>query len=155
MAMWTPRVGLSVCVASVVFALAGCASAPPRSYAETLRDRPMEVLRTERGEIIAVNDIMIEPTSARRVVASSSEAKTPAGPPPMQSRRRALGIPLGGGPALIPGEEITVKLANGKLLMIVQEQSSPAMAKGEKVRVVTEQIQGGLGTELTRVVRDY
>lgn len=141
-------------VAVCAVLLTACSSAPRPAYTPPVT-RPLEVLRVERGEIIAVNDVRIEPTSARRVVATSSEAKTPAGPSPMVRRSpRLLGIPVGTGPHLIPGEEITVRLNNGQLMMIVQEQSSPAFAKGERVRVITEQQEMGLGSPLTRVERD-
>lgn len=134
-------------------AASGCVYGPSPSYTAAI-NRPKEVVDVQRGEIIAVNDVMIEPTNARRIVATSSESKGPKTPPPAPPPRRSgLSIPIAK-PLLIAGEEITVRLNDGKLMMIVQERSSPAMAKGERVRVVTEVLEGGLGAPLTRVERE-
>lgn len=155
MRIWTARrvwVGFGL-AAAVGGGLAGCATGNDDSYRESLR-ATMEVIKVEQGEIIAVNDVIISPVQARKIIAQSSDTRgggsgmsaTPVAPP-----RRGIAIPGG---KMVPGEEITVKLRGGQLLMIVQEQSRPAMAKGERVKVVTQQPAGGLGYPETQVVRE-
>lgn len=142
-----------VVAAGLAGGLAGCASGNDDSYRESLRST-MEVIKVERGEIIAVNDVVISPIQARKIIAQSSDGRggasgmsaTPVAPP-----RR--GVAIAGG-KMVPGEEITVQLSGGRLLMIVQEQSRPAMAKGERVKIVTQQPAGGLGYPETLVVRE-
>jgi outer membrane lipoprotein SlyB len=133
----------------------GCSSGPPEpSYQSTLK-RPMELVRVDRGEIIAVHDVMINLSQARRVIGSSGPSSTnlpgAAAPAP---RRTGIAIPLSPGPGMVPGEELTVRLADGRMLLIVQERASPAMAKTERVRVITEKPQSGLGEQSTRVERE-
>ena len=53
-----------------------------------------------------------------------------------------------------PAEELTVKLATGKLVQIVQERGSPPFAIGEAVRVQKEKPSELTGESRTRVVRD-
>jgi outer membrane lipoprotein SlyB len=55
----------------------------------------------------------------------------------------------------IPGEEISVRLRDGKMVMIVQELSSPPFAPGERVRVQYEKPDELNGVSRTKVVRDY
>ncbi len=153
-----PRIGRRLLPVLAAFAgalgvLSGCATGNDDAYRESLR-ATMEVLKVEQGEIIAVNDVMISPVQARKIVAQSSDSRggasgmsaTPVAPP-----RRGVAIPGG---RLVAGEEITVKLRGGQLLMIVQEQARPAMAKGERVKVVTRQPAGGLGYPETQVERE-
>lgn len=148
---------LAVAVAMNVGALAGCASsAGDSAYASTLKQE-MEVVSSERGHIIAVNDVMIDPRQAGRIIASSSPATASnvsgAAPVPPPSRR-GLRIPLSPGTPTVPAEEITVQMREGRIVMVVQERASPAMAKGERVRVVTERAKSGLGLPETRVLRE-
>jgi len=148
------RAGAAIVVGvALAGGLAGCATGGDDSYRESLRST-MEVLKVERGEIIAVNDVVISPIQARKIIAQSNDGRggasgmsaTPVAPP-----RRGVAIPGG---KMVPGEEITVQVSGGRLLMIVQEQSRPAMAKGERVKVVTQQPAGGLGYPETLVVRE-
>lgn len=116
----------------------------------------MKVARVDRGEIISVRDVSIEPAVAGRVIGTSAKGPVSATRPTPPARRPSLlGIPMTPGPQLVPGEEIMVRLNNGQYVLVVQERSSPAMARGEPVRVVTEVAESGIGAERTRVVRQY
>ena len=54
----------------------------------------------------------------------------------------------------VPAEEITVRLADGKLIAIVQELSSPPLAPGERVRVLHERTDDGRGQGRIQIVRE-
>jgi outer membrane lipoprotein SlyB len=53
----------------------------------------------------------------------------------------------------VPGEEITVRLRSGGLVLVVQELSHPAFALGEEVKILHEKPNLITGESRTRVVR--
>ena len=69
--------------------------------------------------------------------------------------RRLDAVTLGGEKKVeVPAEEITVRLASGRTVGIVQELSSPPFAPGERVRVQYEKVDEPGTTPRMRVVRD-
>ena len=53
----------------------------------------------------------------------------------------------------VPGEEITVRLRSGGLVLVVQELSHPAFAVGEEVKILHEKPNLITGESRTRVAR--
>jgi outer membrane lipoprotein SlyB len=53
----------------------------------------------------------------------------------------------------VPAEEITVRLPNGKLVLVVQALSHPAFAPGEAVKIQHEKPNYITGESRQRVVR--
>jgi len=126
--MW--RRVLTALVSGLGLLGAGCAidvaqTAPPP--VKPLR----EVAREERGEILTVRDTTIDLRTGRQA--------------PLQARTPGVGIgPFGvslpvniGGERKteIRAEEMTIRLASGKLVSVVQPLGSPPFAPGERVRV--------------------
>lgn len=125
----------------------GCAigqSRPPST-------RPLgEIAREERGEILAVRDTRIDLSTGQ---GNRIRASTPAvGVGPLAVR---VPVTVGGEKRVeAPAEEITVQLASGKLMAVVQELSSPPFAPGERVRVLYERPNDITGEARQRVVRE-
>lgn len=113
--------------------LGGCAigqSVPPPT--RPLRD----IAREDRGEIVTVRDTRID---LRTGMGRTMGAHTPAVPVGPVGVR--LPITVGGEKKVeVPAEEMTVRLASGKLVSVVQELSSPPFAPGERVRVLYERV---------------
>jgi hypothetical protein len=139
-----PRLIVSIAAIAV---LGGCAVAQSRPTPP----RPItDVAREERGEIISVRDTRIDLSTG---TARSLRAHTPAVPVgPIGVR---LPVKIGGEKRVeIPGEEITLQLASGKLISVVQPLSSPPLAPGEKVRVLHERPNDINGEARTQIVRE-
>lgn len=141
------RTTLAVVQAAFALLLGGCAvgqSAPPPP-------RPFgEVASEERGEIVGVRDTVID---LRTEQSRSLQAHTPA--IPVGPIGVALPVSIGGESRHdVPGEEITVRLPGGKLIVVVQEQSAPAFAPGEIVRILHERPNLVTGQSRTRVARE-
>ena len=110
-----------------------------------------EIERFERGVVVAVNDTMID---LRTGQGRSIVAHTPSIPVGGVARV-GLPITLGGEKRRdVPGEEITVRLVDGKHVLIVQELSHPAFATGERVRVLHERPNHITGESRTRIARE-
>jgi hypothetical protein len=127
--------------------LGGCAVAQSRPTPP----RPItEVAREERGQILTVRDTRIDLSTGN---ARSLRAHTPAVPVgPIGVR---LPVQIGGEKRVeVPGEEITVQLASGKLISVVQQLSSPPFAPGERVRVLHERPSEISGVGRTQIVRE-
>jgi len=127
--------------------LGGCAVAQSRPTPP----RPItEVAREERGQILTVRDTRIDLSTGN---ARSLRAHTPAVPVgPIGVR---LPVQIGGEKRVeVPGEEITVQLASGKLISVVQQLSSPPFAPGERVRVLHERPSEVSGVGRTQIVRE-
>ncbi len=108
-----------------------------------------EVEREEPGEVVSVHDTMID---LRTGQTRSIQAHTP----PVALGPIAVSLPVSiGGESRrdVPGEEITVQLPSGKLILVVQELSHPPFAKGERVRVLHERPNLVTGESRTRVER--
>jgi hypothetical protein len=127
--------------------LGGCAvaqSAPPKP-------RPFgEIAREEPAEVVTVRDTRIDLRTGMGRAMQAHTPRVPVGPV-------AVGLPvtIGGEKRVeVPGEEITVRLASGKMILVVQELSSPAIAPGERVRVLYERKHEVSGESRTRIVRE-
>jgi hypothetical protein len=128
--------------------LGGCAM----TQATPPKPRPFgEIAREEKGEVIAVRDTRIDLSTGMARSLSTPSPRIPVGPIGVR-----VPMTLGGEKKVeIPGEEITVKLPDGKLVLIVQELSSPPYAPGEQVRVLHEQPSELNGVSRTKVERMY
>lgn len=131
----------------VVAATGGChvAQTPPPPV-KPLR----EIAREDRGEILTVRDTKIDLSTGR--VAPLSTSTPPVGIGPF-----GVGVPvtIGGEKKVeVPAEEMTIRLASGKLISVVQELSSPPFAPGERVRVQVERVDDPATMPRMQVVRD-
>ena len=138
--------GWNILGAVAVLSFAACTvgqSPPPPS-------RPFgNVASEETGEIVSVHDTMIDLRTGKGRALHTSGPVIPLGPVAVP-----VPITIGGESRRdVPGEEITVKLATGKLVLVVQEQSSPAFAVGEQVRVLHEEPSLVTGESRTRIER--
>ncbi|MCX6956399.1 MAG: hypothetical protein NTV51_30050 [Verrucomicrobia bacterium] len=133
-------------ILAVASLLGGCALAqseppPPRPFGE--------IAREERGVVASVQDTMIDLRTGQVRTLRSRSPTVPVGPV-------AVSVPVTFGGEKrrdIPGEEITVRLASGKSLMIVQEQGQPPFAVGEQVKVQHEKANEVTRESRKRVVR--
>jgi hypothetical protein len=137
-AAW-PAIGvllLSAC------AVGQSAPPPPREFGE--------VEYEERGVVAAVSDTTIDLRTGRGPAVRMNTPHIPLGP-------IAVSVPVSmGGESRwdVPAEEITVRLATGKYLLVVQPQAHPAFAPGEPVKVQHERPHHITGESRMRVVRD-
>jgi hypothetical protein len=145
--MLLKREGLAVSLAACALLFGACAvgqSAPPPP-------RPFgEVESEEAGAVLSVHDTMID-------LRTGQSRSFQAHAPPIALGPIAVAVPVSiGGESRrdVPGEEITVQLASGKLILVVQELSHPAFARGERVRVLHERPNLVTGESRTRVVRE-
>ena len=147
--MW---IKAAICAGALALAalVGGCAMAQSRPPGL----KPFgEVERQEKGEVVSVRDTRIDLSTGRGT--RGITAHTPAVPiGPIGVR---VPVTVGGEKkgVKVPGEEITVKLPSGKLILVVQELSSPPFAPGERVRVLYEEPDDVTGVSRTRVERDY
>ncbi len=140
------RFALGVCLAAL---LAGCSVA----QMEPAPARPFgEIDREERGVVAAVHDTMLDLRTGQVKGLRTSTPTVPVGLVGV-----ALPVTIGGEKRKdVPGEEITVRLPSGKLVLVVQELSHPAFAVGEQVRIQYEKPHHISGESRTRVTRvDY
>lgn len=142
------RSGLSVLVGLLVLAWSGgCAvnqATPPAP-------RPFgEIAREERGRILTVRDTQIDlRTGMGRAIGASTPA-IPVGPVGIR-----VPITIGGEKRRdVPAEEISVELASGRIISVVQERGSFPLASGERVRVQYEAKDDISGGGRVRVVRE-
>jgi hypothetical protein len=124
---------LAAGIGLVVGGLGGCAIAQtPPPPVKPLR----EIAREERGEILTVRDTKIDLSTGRQAPLRTSTP--PVGVGPFGVR---VPISIGGEKKVeVPAEEMTIQLASGRLISIVQELSSPPFAPGERVRVQYERV---------------
>jgi hypothetical protein len=137
-----------VAALSIAALVGGCSMAqvtPPKP-------RPIgEIAREEKGEIVTVRDTRIDLSTGMARSMTTHSPRIPVGPVGVR-----VPVTLGGEKKTeIPGEEISVRLRDGKMVMIVQELSSPPFAPGERVRVQYEKPDELNGVSRTKVVRDY
>lgn len=134
-------------LAALVF-LGGC------SIAQTTPPKPRpfgEIAREERAEVVTVRDTRID---LRTGMGRSLQARSPH--VPVGPIAVAVPVQVGGEKKLeVPAEEITVRLATtGKMILVVQELSSPPFAPGERVRVLYERRNEVTGESRTRIERE-
>lgn len=126
--------------------LGGC------SIAQTVPAAPRpfgEVESEERGIVVGVHDTMLDLRTGQARTLRTSSPTIPLGPLAV-----AVPISIGGEKRRdMPGEEITVRLRSGRLVLVVQELSHPAFAPGEEVKILHEKPNYISGESRTRVVR--
>lgn len=125
----------------------GCALA----QTEPPPERPFgEVEGVERGIVAAVGDTMIDLRTglSGRVI----QTRTPT--MPIGIVGVSVPVTLGGEKKReVPGEEITVRLPDGRLVLVVQALSQPPYAVGEQVKILHEKPHFISGEARTRVAR--
>lgn len=133
--------------AAVALLVGGCAVGQTEPPAE----RPFgEIESVERGVVVAVHDTMIDLRTGQGRSLRTSTPSVPLGPIGV-----AVPITIGGEKRRdVPGEEITVRLPSGRLVLVVQALSHPAFAVGEDVKIVHEKPHYISGESRTRVARD-
>jgi hypothetical protein len=141
---------IAALLAAVALAeLAGCkapqvlSSAPPDV-------RPFgDVEREEKGVVASVHDTMIDLRTGMGRSMVTRSPHVPVGPVAV-----SLPVVIGGeGRRDVPGEEITVRMPDGKLVFVVQQLSQPPFAVGEAVKVQYEKPNYITEESRTRVVR--
>jgi len=135
-----------------VVALSAAAWVGGCSIAQTTPPKPRpfgEIAREEKGEVVSVRDTRIDLSTGMARSMTTHSPAVPVGPIGVR-----VPVTLGGEKKVdIPGEEITVKLPDGKLILVVQELSSPPYAPGERVRVLHErpdELNGGSRVKVER-----
>jgi outer membrane lipoprotein SlyB len=122
------------------------------------------VIKTQEGEIVAVRDVVIKaPNTPRGSTGMGSRIGSAVGRGVIQgggtgaiigAAGGVVGDAIGGvaGARMDDkvGEEITI-LVEGRTITVVQERSTPPLAPGERVKILTG--SGSGGGEITRVIR--
>jgi hypothetical protein len=143
--MWCKTVICAVALTPAAF-VGGC------SMAQTTPPKPRpfgDIAREEKGTVVEVRDTRIDLSTGMARSMTTHSPRVPVGPIGVR-----VPVTLGGEKKVeVPGEEITVKLVDGKLILIVQELSSPPYAPGERVRVLYERPDELNGISRTRVER--
>lgn len=108
------------------------------------------VISTEKGEIVAVRDVLIKPSSPAggsvgSVIGAGAGRSVATGNPAAVGGAvgAVLGSTVGAKADERRGEELTIALEGGQTIIVVQDQSDPPMAPGEKVQVLTSTPAGG------------
>jgi hypothetical protein len=134
---------------TVAAALAGCGGVNLAQSRPPPRKPITDIAREERGEVVTVRDTQIDLSTGNVRSVGMAGPSVPVGPIGVR-----VPVRLGGEKRVdAPAEEITVRLANGKLIAIVQELSTPPMAPGERVRVLHERTEDRGGQGRIQVVR--
>lgn len=108
-----------------------------------------EVQREEKGVVASVHDTMIDLRTGKSRGLTTRTPHVPVG-------LVGVSVPVTiGGEAKreVPGEEITVRLPSGKLVLVVQQRGDPPYAVGEAVKVQYEKPNYITEESRTRVVR--
>jgi outer membrane lipoprotein SlyB len=147
--------------ASAASLFAGCATASKTPVYDSTQVGQM--ISEERGEVIAVQDVVIKARSSQ------------AGSPGVGSRMGAaaatsaiLGSPIhaaiaagemiggiaGASADNKNGEELTILLKDGRTVMVVQERGETPFSIGERVKIVSGSSSSIYGGANTRVVHD-
>ena len=141
-------------IASFAAALMIAALAGGCSIAQTTPPKPRpfgEIAREEKGEVVGVRDTRIDLSTGMARSLTTRGPAVPVGPIGVR-----VPVTLGGEKKVeVPGEEITVKLPSGKMILVVQELSSPPYAPGERVRILYERPSELNGVSRTKVEREY
>jgi outer membrane lipoprotein SlyB len=123
--------------------LSACASSEP-----SRPRRVREVASETGGEIVGVRDVMIDPSAGPEMKVGVPVSS------PLGILRVPVTVPGGGSKREIPGEELAVRLDEGRTILIVQERASPPFAIGERVRVLHERENLVTGIAKTRIERE-
>lgn len=143
------HLGATLLIAAAV-GLTGCGGVNLAQSRPPPRKPVTDIAREERGEIITVRDTQLDLSTGRGRSIGTSSPAIPVGPVGIR-----VPVTIGGEKRVdVPAEEITVRLADGKLIAIVQELSSPPLAPGERVRVLHERTDDGRGQGRIQIVRE-
>lgn len=163
--MKTIRVLVGSCVSAVAFVVAGCGNAAKKPVYTT--GQTGHVIREERGEIVAVRDVVIKPTDigilrggpGRQIGSAVGRAAVTGS---VIGAAAAIGGVVGGEIGSKAdekaGEEITIRVAGTEeVVTVVQERGETPLAVGEQVKIQTvgaaRNAPAGLGGGNVRVVR--
>jgi outer membrane lipoprotein SlyB len=158
--------GIFAALASGALALGGCTNTSRLPVYES--SQVGSVIKTQGGEIVSVRDVVIKAPSSSagstgmgsRIGAAAGRSAIYGGAAAAASAAtsvvgEAIGAVAGARADDKLGEEITVAIEGGQVVTIVQEQSKPPLAPGERVRIVTGVNTGIYGNGGgTKVVRD-
>jgi outer membrane lipoprotein SlyB len=125
------------------------------------------VIKSEGGEVISVRDVLIKAPSSpagstgmgSRIGAAAGRSAIFGGPAAAVGAAgavigEAVGSVAGAKADDRVGEEITILAEGGQTVTIVQDRSSPPLAPGERVRIITGASSGPYGGGGAKVVRD-
>ena len=139
--MKTPRVLCAALTAGVVV-LAGCsqrANLPVYNPSQT-----GVAMHVETGEVVSVRDVLIKPdgpsaTSTGSILgAGAGRSAVTGNPGPLGGAvGSVVGASVGSRLDEKAGEEITIAVEGGLTIVVVQERSSPPLAPGERVKIVS------------------
>ena len=142
----TVRAGGGVLLA---LAAGGCAINVMQTAPPPVRDIT-DIAREEPGKIVTVRDTRIDLASGRVAPLRTQTPRIGVGP-------LAVSVPVtigGERKGQVPAEEMTIELAGGKLISVVQPLGSPPFAPGERVRVQYERVDDPRMAARVQVVRD-
>jgi outer membrane lipoprotein SlyB len=122
-----------------------------------------QVISEQRGEILAVRDVLIKAPTGRagsagagsRIGAATAAAAITGSPVAAASAAASvLGGVAGSRADDRMGEELTIQLEGGQTILVVQERGRTPLAAGERVKVRTGTGSSASGGANTQVVRD-
>ena len=113
-----------------------------------------QIMTEDRGEVVSVRDVVIESGSPIGLLSASPGRKigsaigrsvaTGSTMPAKIAVGETVGGELGAHLDDKAGEEISIRIAGSdRIVIVVQERSSPPLAAGERVRVLTGSSSGG------------
>jgi outer membrane lipoprotein SlyB len=147
-------------LAMIAGVLAGCSSPSTPVYESS---QTGQMISEQRGEIVAVQDVVIKaPTAAAgsagagsRIGAGVAGAAITGNPiSAVMAAGSVLGGIAGAGADNKKGEELTILLKDGRTVVIVQERGTVPFAIGEKVRIMSGSSGSIYGGPTSKVVRD-
>lgn len=146
----------------------GCASSSKPVYDQSQVGR---IIREQKGEIVAVRDVIIKPTdplgtlrggTGRQIGSAIGTAAVGGVTRAVERIGSVVGGDIGAKMDEKAGEEITIRLQNDEEIVIVQERGETPLAVGERVKIQTSAsavpsrigIGVPMGGSTARVVRD-
>ena len=143
--------------------ITGCSSSPRSNLPVYDSAQIGQVIREQRGEVVAVRDVLIRAPSTpagstgtgSRIGAATVAGIITRSPVAVAS---AVGSVLGGNVGARVddrlGEEITVMVEGGQSVIIVQERNGPPIGIGERVKVLTGSNSSIYGGPSAKVIRE-
>jgi len=157
-----PKIFLFTAFAGAAALSAGCSS-PSSSLPVYDSAQTGQVISSQKGEIIAVRDVVIKAPSRHsgsvgpgsQIGAATAAAAVMGSPIAAAS---AVGSVIGGMAGARAddrmGEEITIAIEGGKSVIVVQERGEPPFAVGERVAILQGANTAVSGGGTSHVVRD-
>ena len=157
------NIAIVVCAAALVSVITGCSSSPKKPVYDA--SQTGTIIREQRGEIVAVRDVVIKPTDLSGSIGGGPGARigSAAGAGIMGGSLeaakvaigRAVGRDLGSKLDEKAGEEITIRLdERDETIIVVQEREEIPLAPGQRVKVQIGRPNPILRTGGVRVVPD-